>query len=848
MLLTKTVHWLSGFVFFLLLWGLVAGRVSAQQAQPAQPPDDTCILEFNLPERATVALDGRDYGAKRELKWNGLTSDQIYRSKAEIRFAGGEREAFQVFVEGGRRTKLALSGPATGRPELMLQTGDTGGDVVWSPDGRYVMAGRILCDPISGRHLRSFPNPRSHMLCVAFSPGDQRIAMAATSSPFQPTVGDYDKVYFWDAASGRQLKTFPGPKLGTECLAFSRDGRYLAAGGRSSRRDSAGQYTFPGNIFIYDVATGRRIQTLEQTDDISSVAFTPDGRYIVASSKGMSRVAPMGETRPFADVGLWEVSSGRRVRSFRGHKDKVLCVDISRDGRQLLTSGADKTIKIWELASGRLLQTLCADTSDVEHVVISHDGKFAVTASNVFEDYSSVNIWDLATRTLTRRLHIQNDTVTAIALSADGRRLVAGTGDYDSETRETRGQTLLWDVLSGQLLKSRSLKNQVEAVAIAPDGKTGYVITDYGDSFLWDLVTDEPTKVLGGDNAAAFSPDGKYLLTGNYDEASLWDVATGEEVREFGGGDSVEVVVFSKDGKHLFIATGDDGDSVKMRDVQSGDLVRTFSGHEGNITHVSLSDDGSKVLARSGHPDERVLLWDAKTGNLLWTREAERYDEDIQSAAMAPDGRSVIVGSESQCFVLDATGGDRIGTLRGHTGWIEAARFTPDGRRVVASNWNHLRLLEGNESRPVSHMIVWDVPSGRQINCFPDVDGHTNSLALSPDGRQVLLNDKAGSVFDLATRERRCALQHDSGSVVLTAFRSDGLLAEYSQLDGDHMRDMSIRSVTDGQTLSTLESGHKEPLFARVLSRDGRYLVTGSWDKTAVLWDARCTCCNMLPS
>ncbi len=189
----------------------MAGPVSAQDAQPAQPPGDTCILEFNLPDRATIALDGRDYGAKRELKWNGLTSDQIYRSKAEIRFAGGEREASQVFVEGGRRTKLALAGPATGRPELMLQTGDTGGDVAWSPDGRYVMAGRILCDPISGRHLRSFPNPRSHMLCVAFSPGDQRIAMAATSSPFQPTVGDYDNVYFWDAASGRQFKTYAGP-------------------------------------------------------------------------------------------------------------------------------------------------------------------------------------------------------------------------------------------------------------------------------------------------------------------------------------------------------------------------------------------------------------------------------------------------------------------------------------------------------------------------------------------------------------------------------------------------------------------------------------------------------------
>jgi WD40 repeat protein len=80
------------------------------------------------------------------------------------------------------------------------------------------------------------------------------------------------------------------------------------------------------------------------------VAFSPDGRLLASGSTGQQMIK------------LWDVASGREVRTLKGHTDWVWSVAFSPDGRLLASSSYDWTVKLWEVASGSLVRTLTGHT------------------------------------------------------------------------------------------------------------------------------------------------------------------------------------------------------------------------------------------------------------------------------------------------------------------------------------------------------------------------------------------------------------------------------------------------------------------------------------------------------
>ena len=217
---------------------------------------------------------------------------------------------------------------------------------------------------------------------------------------------------------------------------------------------------------------------------VLSIAFSPDGKVLASGSRD--------ET-----VKLWDVASGRQLRTLSGHGSWVNSIAFSPDGKVLASGSGDKTIKLWDVASGRELRSLSGHTDWVFSVAFSPDGK--VLASGSYD--STIKLWDVASGSELRTLSGHTDKVTSVAFSPDGKVLASGGEDKTIK---------LWDAASGRELRTLNgePKRQEENSMAQVEGVTNWV------------------------HSVAFSPDGKVVASGSQDNTiKFWDVASGSELR-----------------------------------------------------------------------------------------------------------------------------------------------------------------------------------------------------------------------------------------------------------------------------------------------------------------------------
>ncbi|WP_089728653.1 WD40 repeat domain-containing protein [Candidatus Thiosymbion oneisti] len=275
----------------------------------------------------------------------------------------------------------------------------------------------------------------------------------------------------------------------------------------------------------------------------------------------------------------------------------------------------------------------------------------------------------------------------SVAFAPDGRSVLSGSA--------TDSTMKLWDLSSGQKIRTFRGSSQVWAVDFAPDGRS--VLSGGLDDTLrlWDVSSGKEIRTFFGHSApvhaVAFDPDGRRVLSGSRDDTlKLWDLDSGKELRTFRGhsGD-VESVAFSPDGRSVLSGSSDG--TLKLWDLSSGKEIRTFSGHSGYVNSVAFAPDGRRVL--SGSSDGTLKLWDPSSDKAIRT-----FSGHTRSVAFAPDGRSVLSGSGDNTLRLwDLSSGKKIRTLSGHSRGVTSVAFAPDGRRAVSGDDRGTLILWGAE-------------------------------------------------------------------------------------------------------------------------------------------------------
>jgi len=304
----------------------------------------------------------------------------------------------------------------------------------------------------------------------------------------------------------------------------------------------------------------------------------------------------------------WQLAAQQRPRTARpattepGHTDAVIGLAVSRDGKWLASASADKTVKLWNLTTGKAVRTFNGHTDKVWVVSFAPDGKAIASGS---ED-KSARIWQTATG---RSLHVLSGKTEfrAVEFSPDGRWLATMSGWNWTK----------WDTSTGEKMKESSAP-MTETIAVSPDGKWVGVAGAALNPVLWHAETWGMERMVGRSRASgystvsvAFSPDARFIAAGRGGgEVGLWKIGPDEMVELFQGPTDQGAVrlAFSPGGIH--IAAGFSDQTVQVWKLTSDKPVARFQG----VYSLALCFVDEQTLA-TGMVDGSIVLWDISTGS-----------------------------------------------------------------------------------------------------------------------------------------------------------------------------------------------------------------------------------------
>jgi WD40 repeat protein len=517
-------------------------------------------------------------------------------------------------------------------------------------------------------------------------------------------------------------------------------------------------------------------------------------------------------------LGLWQASTGKKLRDLEGgNTGWEGSAAFSPDGKELaLGTDNDAAIRIFDPATGKLNRKITGHEKAAVVVVYSKDGKLLASASKD----KTARIWDAATGKELHRFQ-EPEEVEDVALSPDGKLLAT----------KTHKTIRLWDVASGKEVHRFEYSSpEHRSVAFSPDGK---VLGS--DGVLWDAATGKQVRQCEGESAGVmtFSPDGETIATGGWKGVVfLFDSATGKELPISRAGwnrGEQNVEGFTPDGKALVLYSIN-GPGISMAETATGKEIRAYTTDKEYPLTPVMSPDGKTLAA--GTISGTLFLWEAATGKSLYQLKApgaQRFNGPRWLVAFAPDGRTFAAASGDNGIRLRETAtGKELQQFQGHNGEIRFMFFMPDGKTLVST---------GNDETT----RFWDVANGKERRERLRQTGVV--LAVSPDGRLVAVEEfKGGQVFhilEVATGKevRRFPVIYPGSCAFSPDGKTLGVFANGDYVP-DAMRPILLLEVATGKTRMKL-AGHRGREQGQMAFSPDKDTVRNSTKKKVVMQDEK---------
>ncbi len=649
-----------------------------------------------------------------------------------------------------------------------------------------------------GVELRVYQSGRADLLT-------NEVTWAGLSSDGTRVVAMFggEGVRRWDLATAEILSQIGDPIGRVDAVAYSPDGMMIATAGTK------------GLILLLDASSKEEIGRFSASVGFYSLAFSPDGLRLAAGDID-------GRTR------VWDVLTGERVLDLQGHSEAVVDVAYRADGRRIATASSDSTLAIRDAESGALLHRIRTGAG-VRSVDFARDPRNVVVATG-----ATVGVLDMESANWVRTFpsHVPRFSGSLATASADG-LLVAGTpGD---------STVYVWDALTGRTLHHLNAGDgeDLQSLAISSDNRI-LVAAGNSGTYLWDLETGIGLGTLPVDafgQSVAISPDGARILVGDVlGSVREFDARTGQDVGQVSFG-SFAPKAISHDRRSVY--TGGVTSVLRRWDVSTGALLQEYDTGLPDPDMVVSAPGGRFVLLGRG---EVAVLYDAETGSRLSTFEG--LASEVRDMVASPDGRNVVAGVGSGEVVFwDLTAGR------------ETRRFLADslGVAAVALSSDGAYLATGGAEQPGSWppkggvTRIWSLETLDEVLSLRGHEGTVTSVVLSSDLRRAVTGstDQRFRLWDLTMTAADAAIDEFGEEYAMTI--ETGEVFSFRRFPvavsprGDVFftggyRPVKLRAMESGAELVQLV-GHEDFVTSASFTPDGRYLITGSEDETARLWD-----------
>ena len=538
-----------------------------------------------------------------------------------------------------------------------------------SPDGRQFAVGGGF------GHWTVFETS-SRQLLLARTNATAVVGLAFSRDSLQLAVADVHNTEIWKVREERMVTSFAHHPVGRRDddwflgLAFSPDGQSIA-------------YTYgSSSIRLRDIGSGEeRTVGPSAHGNAVSLAFSPDGRFLVSSDR--------------VRISVWDPTGQNLPLYLDGHKESVVCVSFSPDGKLLASASGDQTVKLWDTQTWQELTTLHGHEHEVHSVAFSPDGKWLISSGKD----QTIRAWsvqrpmdsrdslflakgwgfDFGRPYRDRLLHLFKSTAGEAATFLDlaslqestpqpvppgflpGRVCALNRSAGVAALASDEGAISLWhtDPFSRLSMVAPS-KTPATALAVSETGRWLAVQRADETTEVWDLqrqllfLTLEPLRAPIQDHerykALSFWAGDRFLVRAT---APVRDVDPLLEIVPLSGGsrsviepkhkghDTFSNFAFSDDGTLLATAGWDA--RVKLFDVRSGHAIETLGGQLIGFIGLAFSPDGSRLAAAGW--DGTIVLWDVASRQQVAKWKA--HGRQCHWLCFIQGGRALVSAGES---------------------------------------------------------------------------------------------------------------------------------------------------------------------------------------------------------
>ena len=592
--------------------------------------------------------------------------------------------------------------------------------IQFSPDGRWLAIGTTALLELYEAETYQFSHSvEMNVDALEFSPNGTEMLVAAG-----------DLLHRVNSATGRVVETLAGSEYDVSDLAYSPDGKQIAAIDvrgvvRLWEKDQkafifrrihprwedyvllfspdGGQLIVGAyDLEIWDIATAQLVGGALTDSRVTSLVLHPDGtQFAIGTEEGQI------ELRVLGTCGRTALIDGNDVE-VEGVRERIEVDSLAfgPNGRTLIVGFHDSVIGVWDTVNQGWTRSWITKTRldeefkgwegtdgvspDYEvrrwpsRLALSRDGKTVVALA---DRYANVGRWEVDTGKLTGRFEgYANSSMLGFSAS----------GEYF--TTEHWGIIRVWDSVTTEIISEMQYDNGGYAVALSPNGK--YIGIAHADRRItvWDVDTATVKHVLPGagwNRAITFSADNRLVAAVTFSPViRVWDVETGEKIAELEERDvsvSYGSVRFSPDGKWFAAANSS---TIAIWETQGFTLQHVVRGlgATGGEDSLEFSPNSRWIAGYTGRQEHRIQFWNIET---------EEVDLELL------------------------------------TGLVLMARFSPDSRWFTTAIWGPER---GTYAPGVQ---IWDVQTGQLASEFSPP---YHRIIFSPDGVTVAVNHYDGRI------------------------------------------------------------------------------------------------------